>query len=454
LSTTAPQRNPSILQMTGPLVVSFLMRSAFTFVDTAYAATIGDAAVAAVGLTVPFEFLMTAIWVGLSTGLTSALSRAMGAREGAKVEQYLRTTWTLVRWISPAFALVGGSIWFLAPRLGLAADVARAYQIYGTTLIFGSALNSFWSVIPDSIVKAHHDTRSTMWAGIWSNLINVVLNTIFTFVFHWGVFGIAFSTVVGRFGGLTYALNRAKRHEDARKAAAPDLSPGLDPKPYRAILALAIPSSVTFALMAGESGVVNALLAARGHSTEALAAYSIFHRMSLLAMTPVIACGVAMLPFAARRFGERDLAGIRRGLRQAFVATAVYAVVLLAPLLLAVARPLAGALAESPLTAEWTAFCLRLVPLGVLAGAPFLLCRPIFEAMGRWRPGLAVAMLRYLGLTAPAALAGLAGAAALGWPPIEGVVVALIGVAAIASCAFIVWARRALAAAPPAARAA
>jgi len=440
--------------MTGPLVVSFLMRSAFTFVDTAYAATLGDAAVAAVGLTVPFEFLMTAIWVGLSTGLTSALSRAMGAGEGAKIQQYLRTTWKLVRWISPAFALVGASIWFLAPRLGLAADVSRAYQIYGTTLVAGSALNSFWSVIPDSIVKAHHDTRSTMWAGIWSNTINVVLNTIFTFVFHWGVFGIAFSTVIGRFGGLAYALQRAKRHEDVRKATAPDLSPHLDPKPYRAILALAIPSSVTFALMAGESGVVNALLASLDRSTEALAAYSIFHRMSLFAMTPVIACGVAMLPFAARRFGEGDLAGIRRGLRQAFLATAVYGVVVLAPLLLSIARPLAGALAESPFTAEWTAFALRLVPLGVLAGAPFLLCRPVFEAMGRWQPGLAVAMLRYLGLTAPAAWVGLAGAAALGWPPIEGVVVALIGVAVIASSAFVVWTRRSLAARPAAAPAA
>jgi Na+-driven multidrug efflux pump len=372
----------------------------------------------------------------------------MGAREGAKVEQYVRVTWTLVRWISPIFALVGGSIWFLAPHLGLAPDVARAYQIYGTTLIFGSALNAFWSVIPDSIVKAHHDTRSTMWAGIWSNLINVGLNTIFTFVFHWGVFGIAFSTVIGRFGGLAYALARARRHEAARKATTPDVSSALDARPYRAILALAVPSSVTFALMAGESGVVNALLASLERSTEALAAYSIFHRVSLFAMTPVIACGVAMLPFAARRFGERDIAGMRRGLRQAFSATAAYAVVMLAPLLLIVARPLAGALAESPLTAEWTAFGLRLVPLGVVAGAPFLLCRPVFEAMGRWRPGLAVAMLRYLGLTAPAALVGLSGAAALGWPPIEGVMVALIGVAAIASCAFVIWARRALATVP------
>ena len=57
---------PSIFRLAAPLVVSFWMRSAFTLVDTVYAATLGDAAVAAIGLAVPFEYLMIAVWVGLS----------------------------------------------------------------------------------------------------------------------------------------------------------------------------------------------------------------------------------------------------------------------------------------------------------------------------------------------------------------------------------------------------
>ena len=67
--------------MSGPLVISFWMRAVVTFVDTIFAAFLGDRAVAAIGLTVPLEFLMIAAWVGLSTGMTSALSRAMGAGE-------------------------------------------------------------------------------------------------------------------------------------------------------------------------------------------------------------------------------------------------------------------------------------------------------------------------------------------------------------------------------------
>ena len=86
---TAPTQstlNPSVLRMSAPLMVSFVMRSAFTFVDTIYAAILGDAAVAAIGLTFTFEFVMVAFWIGLSTGLTSVLSRSIGAREGKKIE--------------------------------------------------------------------------------------------------------------------------------------------------------------------------------------------------------------------------------------------------------------------------------------------------------------------------------------------------------------------------------
>ena len=97
----SPAAHQSVLRMAAPLVVSFWMRSLFTFVDTIYAATLGDASVAAIGLSIPFEFLMIAIWVGLSNSLTSHLARAMGAGEGEKIRQYLRSSWVMVLAMSP-----------------------------------------------------------------------------------------------------------------------------------------------------------------------------------------------------------------------------------------------------------------------------------------------------------------------------------------------------------------
>jgi len=430
--------------MSAPLMVSFVMRSAFTFVDTIYAAIEGDAAVAAIGLTFPFEFVMIAFWIGMSTGLTSTLSRAMGARQGRRIEQYLKATWRLVWIVSPVFLVIGAAIWFIAPQFGLDEDVYRSFRIYGAVLIGGSALTTFWSVIPDSVVKAHQDTRSTMWAGIWSNVANLALNTLFLFVFGWGIFGIALSTVIGRIAGLVYALKKAGAHEAKRLAAGLDTDLTPDPAPYRPILALAVPASITFILMAAETAVINTLLAGAPNDTSAIAAYSIYYRIMMFAAMPVIAVSVAMLPFAAKRIGEKDAAGLNKGLWQAGVVSVVYSLGIMLPLVWLGGDHLANWLSETPLTTEYTAFSLQVVPIASLALAPFILCRPVFEAMGRGKPGLYMAILRYVVLTLPAAYVGMRVAARYGQPSLYGILIALVVVAVIASLVFSLWLRRAL----------
>ncbi len=434
---------PGILAMAAPLVVSFWMRALFTFVDTIYASTLGDASVAAIGLSLPWEFLMIAVWVGLSTGLTSNLARAMGARQERRIQQYLDATRRLV-WASiPLFAGIGIALAFFARFLSPDPEVAREFSIYGPVLIAGSAFTTFWAVIPDSIVKAHGDTRATMWAGIWSNVVNVVLNTLFTFVFHWGIFGIAFSTAIGRLAGLAYALRKAAAHEAARKRRGEPEAPGEDPHPYRSLFSLSVPATAAYVLMATETAIVTGVLARLGDGQAAIAAYAIFYRVFQFAVMPAVAAAVAMLPFAARRFGARDLPGIAQGLRTVHLAGVAYAAALV-PVLWFAAPPIAQALASADAAREYATFGLRAVPLVVFASLPFFLVRPAFEGLGRGRPGLAVAVLRYLVLTVPSVWIGVRAAEAIGRAGFEGVVVSLTLTAALCSGVFLVWIRRAL----------
>jgi len=436
------QTSSSILSMAAPLVLSFQMRSLFTFVDLAFASTLGDAAIAAVGgLSFPYEILMAACWVGVSTGMTSNLSQAMGRRQGRRIEQVLsvsrRVVWSLV----PLFSAISLYIYFGAYHMGLDPALARKFSIYGGVLIGGSAFTAFWSIIPDSIVKAHHDTRSTMWAGIWSNLINVGLNAIFLFMFHWGVFGIAFSTVLGRFGGLVYALRKAAAHEAERKASGLDTDPTLDPHPFRSLMALAVPSTLTFGLMAVETALVNLLLARRPGATEAIAAYGIYSRVLQFAAMPIIAGAVAVLPFVARRFGEGNIAAIRRGMRDIIAAATVYCIGIVTPAVLFGGPRLAHALAESPRTAGLGTVALAFCPFACLAMIPFALCRPAFEGLQRGRPGLTMAAVRYVLLTIPCALAGMSAAQAAGRPELYGLLAGLIVSSSIASIIFLIWLR-------------
>ncbi|MFN7964147.1 MAG: MATE family efflux transporter [Acidobacteriota bacterium] len=440
---TTATRELSILQMSAPLVVSFWMRSLFTFVDTIFAATLGDASVAAIGLSLPFEFGMIAIWVGLSTGLTSNLARAIGAQQNAKVQQHLGVSWRLVWGIVPVFFLAGLWIWSFGSALAPDAVTGRQFAIYGSVLVGGSAFTMFWSVIPDSIVKAHHDTRATMWAGIWSNVINVALNTLFTFVFHWGVFGIALSTVIGRFGGLIYALGKARTHEARRLAETREGQPGVDPAPYRSTLQLAVPAALAFCLMGAETALVNMLLASRPGGTEAVAAYAIYFRIYQFVLMPAIAVAVAMLPFAARRFGAGDMPGITRGLRQAHGACALY-LLALTPVLYFFALPIAQALTESSLAQHLAMTAIRAIPLMALVSLPVVLVRPAFEGLGQGRPGLILALLRHLFLLLPCAAAAIWAAERWHLPALLGLLGGLAVAAAMTSSIALIWARRRL----------
>lgn len=130
------------------------------------------------------------------------------------------------------------------------------------------------------------------------------------------------------------------------------------------MLALAVPAALFFGLLATESAVVNAVLAALPLAKESIAAFSIYHRVFFFALQPLFAIAVAMLPFAARRFAEGDAASVRAAFRAGAAAIGAYVAFVVAPAALAAAPRIASRLAEVPATREFATFALRLVPLG------------------------------------------------------------------------------------------
>ena len=420
----APAR-PRVLHLAAPLVFSFWFRAAFQWVDTIYASTLdglGDASIAAIGLAAPFEFLMIACWVGLSNGLTSRLAAAMGAHEGEKVDQLLRAARRVLVWVRGAFLLVALGVYLGAEHAGLDEEVAAQLRIYGPILLAGSAFTAFASVIPDSLVKAHNDTRSTMWAGVISTLTNFALNTLFVFAFGWGLAGIALATVQARVGGWAYAVRRAAAHEAQRRSTAADRAPGLHARPVRALLALAAPAGLGFALMAVEGLGLNALVASRGDAEASLAALTVVDRAVRFLSMPVIAVGVALLPLAARLHGARDGAALRRELRVALLASVGYGVALVLPLSLLLAPLVARGLTEAAAAREAAREGLALVALPVLLSTPTFLLRSTFDGLQLPRPGLLASLLRTFVFVLPLAMLGYTSGHALGLAPIEGLV--------------------------------
>ncbi len=424
-----------ILRLSAPLVASFWLRSAFAWIDPVFAhhlrdaqgRPIGDESLAAIGLTLPLEFLMIAVWVGTSNGLTSRLAGAMGGGRHAEVEQLKRAARGVVVVLCGAFVLLAALAWWGADRYVADPVVARQFQVYATVLLGGSAFTSFWSILPDSVIKAHHDTRATMWAGILSSVTNVLLNTLFVFGLGWGIFGIALSTVLGRIAGLVYALGRAAAHERRRRAEAGEAAAGdagagsqLLARPVRNILAIAVPSGLAYVLMALESQVVNLLLKRLPDSTSLLAAWSIFDRSARFLAMPLIASGVALLPLVARCWGGGDRAGVRREIRVAGLAGAIYALVFVTPAAFLLGPWVADQLSQAERTRELAMATMPVLPLAVLAMVPVLQLRPVFDGIGRPNTGLMISLVRSAVFVVPLVGAGIWFAPGLGASEISG----------------------------------
>ncbi len=442
-------KRSQLLKLSAPLVVSFWLRSAFAWIDTIFAsllydqqgASLGDASIAAIGLTLPLEFLLTAFWVGTSNGLTARLALAMGAGEGQKVDQLKRAAGLIITALGAIFLIIAGFVWWSADRVGLDPLVARQFQIYATVLMAGSAVTSFWSILPDSVVKAHHDTRSTMWAGLYSSIANIILNALFLFVFHWGIFGIALSTVLGRFAGLAYAMYRANIHERARRQREDQQVPGLYRRPIRRILFLAVPSAITFVLMGLESMAVNGIIKDLPDSTSLLASWSIFDRSVRFLSMPMIAASVAMLPLAARLYGKGDCSSIASELRTGMRAGTAYVLLFVAPLALLLGPLVGSALSDSDITSGLVSQAMLWLPLAVLGLTPFILSRSVFDGLQMPRPGLIAAAVRTILLVVPLVWIGSRYHDAVGLNVIQGVCAGYMLGTLISGIGVLVWAR-------------
>lgn len=431
---------PGLFRLAAPLMVSFWLRQALILLDNVYAGMLPgleDASQAAIGLTAPFDFLMIACWVGTSNGLTARLGAALGAGDHRRVEDLKRGARRIIASLVLLFLAVAAGVALLAGRVGLEPGVAAQFRTYATVLLAGSAFTSFWSILPDSLVKAHHDTRSTMWAGLLSGFTNAALNTLFVLGFGWGIFGIAFSTVLGRLAGLAYALHRAAVHERRRRAGIAGTPGGGEARPARAILAIGLPSGLTFVLMSLESLAVNGLLARGPEPTAALAAWSVFDRVARFLAMPLIATSVAMLPLAARLWGAGRPRQVLWEARCGVLAGAAWAVAGVLPLSWLLGPWVARAWTGSEAARAFAEDTLPWVAPAVLVQAPLFLFRAALEGMQRPRPGLLVALARALVLVVPGVAVGLHLSGRLGWRPMTGAcggyVLGLAGAAALLS---------------------
>ena len=188
-----------MLIFTIPLICSSVLQLLFNAVDVIVVGKYaGDNALAAVGSNTSLINLFVNFFMGLSIGANVLVSRYYGAKQEKELSETVHTAIAISLFSGVILAILGVVLsptilrWMQAPKevLSLAVVYLRVYFVGMPALMlynFGAA-----------ILRAIGDTKRPLYFLAIAGVVNVTLNLFFVIKLHWGVFGVAFATVISQ----------------------------------------------------------------------------------------------------------------------------------------------------------------------------------------------------------------------------------------------------------------
>ena len=167
---------PVIVSLAWPTVLEQFMQTAVQYIDTAMVGSLGKQATAAVGSTGTVSWLVGSTVSAIAVGFLAYISQAMGAGQNDNAKKASGQAVMAVIAVGLLFTALTMSLSGIIP-VWMQVDVniremaSRYFMILYSPMLFRTA-----SIIFGTVLRSVGDTKSPMIAGIFVNIINIVLN--------------------------------------------------------------------------------------------------------------------------------------------------------------------------------------------------------------------------------------------------------------------------------------
>lgn len=219
LDYTTISLKKAIFLLAVPMILELVMESAFAVVDIYFVGKLGPSAIAAVGLTETYLFLLYAIAMGLSMAVTATIARRVG--EGKKEKAGNAAVQSIIIALLTSIPLAIAGIFYSKELLGLmgADQWALDHGYKYTQWMLGGNLVIMLIFVINAIYRGAGDAAIAMRVLWISNGINMFLDPML--IFGWGPFpamgieGAAIATNIGRGTGVLiqlYLLFKGGKH--------------------------------------------------------------------------------------------------------------------------------------------------------------------------------------------------------------------------------------------------
>jgi len=289
-----------------PLMAEQLLAVSVGMVDTLMVAQSGEAAISGVALVDNINRLIIQVMAALATGGAVVCSQSIGSgkkhmakKSGAQLETVL-----IVFSVAMMIIFLIGTRGLLSLIFGsVEKDVMDSAVLYFTVTSISYPFLGVYNA-GAAIFRSNGNSKISMNISIVMNIINVLGNAVFVFVFHWSVFGVALATLISRIAAgavMTYFV--FSRKNEMRIDNISDFK--ADMPIIKKILAIGIPSGVENGMFQIGKLLVTGMVA--GFGTSAIAANSVGYTVIDFANIPASSMGLALITVVGQCIGAGEI---------------------------------------------------------------------------------------------------------------------------------------------------
>ena len=317
---------------------------------------VGASALAAVGSSFTISMLCNSIFAGLGGGSSVLCSQFYGAGKKDELGDMVATTYTLGLIIGAILTVVG--ILIARPVLMLLntpADILDNSVIY-LQIVFAGSIGHLFYNMGAAVLRGLGDAKWPMYFLIVCSVINVILDLLFVVVFHWGVAGVAWATIIAQTvsavgvvwrtvrGGYGFKLSFKMLHVDGKKALA--------------LCRIGIPTALS--MLISSLGMLVIQRYNNGFGSNFVATMTIVQKVDGFAMLPIQAIGMSATTFVGQNLGAGRDDRVKQGIRIISSSVIILGIVMGLSMYF-FGYQLSAAFTTEPAVMEMSRNCLRIV---------------------------------------------------------------------------------------------
>ena len=293
-----------------PLMLGNVFQMLYNTVDSIVVGNfVGKEALAAVGSTTMIVNMLVFFFNGFSVGACVIIGQYFGAKEMDKLHRSVETTMMMTFLFCIVMTLVG--VFGVRPMLRFMStpeDVFEDATTYLTIYFWGISGLLIYNM-GSGILRAVGDTTRPLYFLILTSVMNIILDLLFVIVFHLGIAGVAYATILSQLVSAILTLLLLTRTNEIYKLSWKDL--GIDVKLLKQIINVGLPAGIQQVITAFSNVFVQSYVNFFGSSC--MAGWSCYNKLDSFIMLPMSSMALAATTYVSQNIGAKKYKRAERG---------------------------------------------------------------------------------------------------------------------------------------------